>query len=238
MRAAFVALIPAVIASLGCGTPPSEKQPPSPSSKNPVKSVEPASAAPARSVDGLVEREIDARGVLFIRDNHGIGSYDAFQVATATIDYQRNSKKLPPKMETIFMAELEQSLMDAAMAGGIPLIRGSGNCVLNLGLRLANVVIDPNRATLAEITLVMEFRDSQSKQPLLRYATENRVDNPVGGASGRRHLRSSFDEMVAEMNIAVALREAGLAADEIRPGCKGTLAELGRRPPAAAVSAP
>ena len=235
MRAAIFSLISVLSASLGCGTPPTETQP---SSQHQSQSAATASTGPAKSVDGLVKREIDARGVLFIRDNHGIGSYDVFQVATATIDYERNSKRLPPKMEAVFMAQLEQSLMDAAMDADIPLKKGSGNCVLNLSLHLANVIIDPNSATLAEITLVMEFRDSQSRQSLLRYSTENRVANPAGGASRSRHLRSSFDKMVAEMNIAVALREAGLAADEIRPGCQGTLAELGRRRPAPALSAP
>ena len=235
MRAAFVTLIAALIANLGCGTPPIEKQP---SSQNQVKSAEPTSTEPAKSVDGLVKREIDARGVLFIRNNHGIGSYDAFQIATSTIDYERNSKKLPPKMEALFITELEQSLIDAAMEADISLEKGSGNCVLKLALRLANVVIDPNSSTLAEMTLVMEFRDSQSKQPLLRYATENRVDNPSSGGSRSKHLRTNFNEMVTEMNIAVALREAGLAADEIRPGCKGSLSELGRRAPPAATSTP
>jgi hypothetical protein len=74
----------------------------------------------------------------------------------------------------------------------------------------------------------MEFRDSLSAQPLLRYATQNRIEKDVGGNDRSDRLRQSFDEMLGRMNVASALQAAGLGDQEIHGDCEGTLAEIGR----------
>ena len=48
------------------------------------------------------------------------------------------------------------------------------------------------------------------------------------GANRKRLLRKGFDEIVEKMDLSTALRSAGLADDEVRPGCDGLMAKLGR----------
>ena len=83
--------------------------------------------------------------------------------------------------------------------------------------------------SMGRLTLAMEFSDSQSGEPLLRYATRNRIANPGEGVTRRRQLRASFHEMLDRMDLSVSLRGAGLADDEIRAPCRGTLAQRGRQ---------
>jgi hypothetical protein len=76
-----------------------------------------------------------------------------------------------------------------------------------------------------------------SRQPLLRYATQNQIEKAARGGDRVQQLRASVDEMISEMNIGYAMRAAGLGDDQVRPGCEGLLAKRGREatPP---VSAP
>jgi hypothetical protein len=199
---------------IGCATPPPEQ----------TVASEPVLV----TLDGLVKREIEAPGVLYLHEAHQIGSYDAFQIATSSIAYERHSRQLPAEIEEQFTAKLEKSLVDAAAEADIPIV-DPGPCVLRIGIQLEDVDIAQSTAkTLAEMKLVMEFRDSDSGQPLLRYITDNRVENQGDDVLWSDQIRDSFDEMVAGMEIGGPLRGAGLADDYIRPGCKGTLAERGR----------
>lgn len=182
------------------------------------------------TVDGLVKTEIDMPGNLFLRPDHGIGSYDAFLIPEATLSYTRKSPKLPADMEIEFVVLLEQSLIDAAESSDIPVMSSPGECVMQINLGFFNVDLEEKKSAkiLGKAVLVMEFRDSQSGQPLLRYATENRIENESGGTNRARQIRTGFDEMVSKMDIGSALRAAGLGDDEIRPGCQGSLAARGR----------
>jgi hypothetical protein len=216
VRAIITMLIISLIAGLGCTTPSSE---PKSSDKGSTKTT-----------DGLVEVEIEMPGVLFLRDNHGIGSYDAFLIPPADIDYRRRSSKLSSEMEDEFLAQLEQALIDNAGDNDIPIEQTPGQCVMAIAVALINVDIERSSSskTLGSMTLVMEFRDSMSRQTLLRYATQNRIESGDRRADRSRQLRDSFDQMLERMDISGAFRAAGLADDEIRPGCQGTLAERGR----------
>ncbi|MBW2426933.1 MAG: hypothetical protein JRG86_22005 [Deltaproteobacteria bacterium] len=169
-------------------------------------------------------------GVLFVREDHGIGSYDACLIAREGIAYQRGSRRLELEMEEEFKAHLEQSLFDLSEESGIPIVRSPAACVMLVGVALVNVDLERNDSAqlLGEMTLAMEFRDSLSAQPRLRYATRNHIEKDVGGSDRRAQLRQSFDEMLARMNVASALQAAGLGDREIREGCEGMLAEIGR----------
>jgi hypothetical protein len=216
MRVTTTTLILALIAGLGCATP----------------SAEPKSAreASAKTADGLVKVEIEMPGVLFLREGHGIGSYDAFLIPPADINYRRRSSKLTPEMEDEFLAQLEQSLIDSAGDNNIPIEQTPGQCVMAIAIALVNVDLERGSTakTLGSMTLVMEFRDSISRQTLLRYATQNRIESEGRKADRTRQLRKSFDSMLEGMDIGAAFRAAGLGEDEIRPGCQGTLADRGR----------
>ncbi len=216
MRVTTTTLIIALIAGLGCGTP----------------SGEPKSSDEERvtTTDGLVKVDIDVPGVLFLREGHGIGSYDAFLIPAADINYRRRSIKLTPEMEDEFLAQLEQSLIDLAGDADIPIEQTPGECVMQIAIGLVNVELQRSSTakTLGTMTLVMEFRDSMSRQTLLRYATQNRVESGGRRADRSSQLRESFDKMVMDLDIGAALSAAGMGEEEIRPECNGTLAARGR----------
>jgi len=186
---------------------------------------------PTTTADGLVKAEIDLPGALFIREDHGIGSYDAFVVPSVGVNYKRKSKQLKPEMEEELQTTLRDSLVEAAQAAEIPVLDKPGKCVMQVGLAVYNVNIarNPHASSLGTMTLVMEFRDSVSRQPLLRYAIPNQIANRQRSANRNRQLRKGFDEMVQKLDLATALRAAGLGDDQVRPGCNGLLAKLGRQ---------
>ena len=198
----------------------------------------PSETGVALTADGLQAVEVDLPGRIFLRESHQIGSYDAFTVPPATVAYARNSQRLPEEMEAGFLASLEQSLIDAADDAGIPIVDAPGQCVLQVGLGFTDVKIARGRSKkLGEVVLVMEFRDTLSGAPLLRYAVDHEIERDGTGAPLSEQIALAFDDMVAEMNVAHALRASGLGGDTTRAGCNGTLAAIGQGASPPAVSA-
>lgn len=186
--------------------------------------------APPASIDGLVPAEIDIPGTLLIRKDHGIGSYDEFFVPPAQISYERSSVRLPREMEVEFLATLEQSLIDLSLDASIPVVDEPGMCVMQVGLSLLDVHLDAPGGELRpdRMTLVMEFRDSLSGQPLLRFATVNSMERQDSRVARSERLRRGFDQMLDRMDVGPALQAAGLGGQPIREECNGTLEARGR----------
>ena len=215
MRGASVLFFGALIASLGCGTPNGG-----------------GGSSPTTTADGLVKTDIDMPGALYVRDDHGIGSYDAFLVPPVAIHYKPKSDKL--EMEEELKTLLRESLVDAMERNEIPVEDTAGPCVMQVGLVLYNVNVPKRRRadTLGTMTLVMEFRDSTSGQPLLRYSLPNRIERK-GVGNRERQLRRGFDKMVDQMNVGQAMVAAGLYDQETRAGCHGTMAKRAKQGPPA-----
>lgn len=190
-----------------------------------------ASSAPSsRSLDGLERVEIDMPGVLELRTNHRIGGYDQFLIPKATLSYERNSLRLTREAQSVFLSLLRTSLVNASTAAGIPIVSKPGPCTMEVELDVVDLDLDLAHAKtdLAQLTVVMQFRDSMSRQRLLRYAASDHVTKPADGADTDSKLQQGFDRVVADMDLAPALRGSGLADDAIIPGCSGRLAALGR----------
>lgn len=183
-----------------------------------------------RPIDGLDRVEVPIPGVLEIREQHGIGGYDALLIPDASLRYRPGSLRLSRDAERIFLGLLRESIVDATQAAAIPLVDEPGECVMEISLGVLRLDLDIDRRAdqLAEMILVMEFRDSSSRQPLLRYARVGRVQNPEQDRSHDQQLRRGLDAIVERMNLANVLRPANLADEIIRPGCRGTLAARGR----------
>jgi hypothetical protein len=129
-------------------------------------------------------------------------------------------------MEMEFLAALEQSLIDAAEEAEIPVVDERGACVLQVGMGLVEVYVSRGASrSSGAMTLVMEFRDTMSGEPLLRYASARRIEAGREGTSRSERFRLAFDEMVADMELGDALGAAGVSGDDRRPGCRGKLAE-------------
>ena len=218
MRGIAIALTVILFVGLGCG---STEGPGSDS-----RSLVDASVTP----DGLVKAPGAAdSGALFIREAHGIGGYDAVVVAPSWIYYVRGSDRLDPEDEQVYLASLEQALVDAADAANVPMKYLPGACVLKIGIGLVNVELARNDSAdvIGEMMLVMEIQDSQSRQALMRYMAPKRIEKGAEDVSREEQVRMSFDRMIAEVDIIVALRGATLVPSGPRPGCKGLLLDSG-----------
>lgn len=184
-----------------------------------------------RSVEGLERVDIPLPGTLELRENHGIGGYDKLLVPNASITFRTDSKRLTTPARRIFLEMIRSSLVDAIRAVDLPVVVEPGQCVMEIDLAAVGFDLSTARGAdqLATLTVVMQFRDSESGTTLLRYSTERLIDNPERGVTHDAKLREGLDEIVKDLNLAGSLRGAGLAGDTIRPGCDATLAQIGRQ---------
>jgi hypothetical protein len=183
-----------------------------------------------RPIDGLETVEVSLPGILEVREDHRIGSYDALLIPNASLSYTRGSLLLTLPAKRAFLGLLRESIIEASKAAEIPIQERPGTCVMEIQLRVSglNLEVTDRADQLVEMTLVMQFRDSVSRMPLLRYATENRVPNPMEGVTHDQQIRKGLRQIIADMNIAGAFRASGYANNPINPDCKGTLAARGR----------
>ncbi len=182
------------------------------------------------SIEGLQRVDIAVPGVLELREKHGIGSYDALMLPPPSLRYRQDSQRLTTGAREIFLSLLHRTLVDATNAASIPIVSEPGPCVMEIEFDVVRMFIDVSERSkqVAHLILVMQFRDSDSGDLLLRYATENEI--PTGGPDipNREQLRKGLAAMMRNMDLAGPLRGAGLADDETSPGCNGTLAAIGR----------
>jgi hypothetical protein len=183
-----------------------------------------------RTPDGLIRVDTDRPGDLYLRDDHGIGGYDAVIVAPATIFYLRTSDRLDPDLEDAYLAALEQSVMDAADDAGVEMVNTPGPCALTIGVGFVNVELarSDSAEILGEMVFVIQYQDSMSGEALLRFAAPEKIEHASGGISREDQISQSFDRMIQEVDIINALRVATKKPSPPRPGCRGDLLNAGR----------
>ena len=178
------------------------------------------------TADGLSQLEIERPGTLFGHEDHRIGGYDAFMVEESSVAYERRSKRFSPALEAMFLATLEQSLLDAAEGMGVPVVDAPGACVLQVAAELVNVSLAPSsRTEIGKLSIVMEMRDSESGDPLLRYVRHEQIDDDGSGAPRVEQLQRGVDAMVEGLQVARAARLAAGPRDESLPSCGGRIAQ-------------
>ena len=215
MRRTTVATILTLWMTFGCRSAPPHSVPPQ---------------HPLPPIGGLERVDIAVPGVLELRENHGIGSYDALLLPQATLRYRPESQRLTPDAREVFLSMLHRTLVDATHAASIPIVTEPGPCVMEIEFDVVRMFIDVSERSkqVAHLVLVMQFRDSASGDLLLRYATENEIATGGPDIPNREQLRKGLAAMMRNMDLAGPLRGAGLADDAISPECNGTLAAIGR----------
>ena len=216
-----------------CG-PPSVSA--SGSTSAPISTTAEADRPRLRTIDGLDRIEVGVpgfEGILEVRPDHRIGAYDALLLASPSLGYRRHSMRLTTDGEAVFLALLQQSLVDAIRASRVSTVEGPERCAMEIELEVIRMDLDTGAQAgeLAEMTIIMHFRDSMSGTPLLRYAKRNTVPHPDRGVTDDLQIRAGLDRIVRDMNIATVLRPAGLADDSKVEGCEGTLADRGPEAP-------
>ncbi len=214
-RPTSLGLFLALLSAIGCASPPSEEH---------------AARTPLRSVDGLDRVEIDLPGVLEIREDHRIGRYDALLIPKPSMRYTADSLRLTSDGQRAFLDLLRDSSVKASQRAALPVVEQPGSCVMEISLEIVQMDLETALYDdhLAELVVIMQFNDSLSGQPLLRYAKQDRVPHPEKGTSDDQQIRRGLDRIVAELDLSTTLRPAGLAQDVADPVCKGTLAARGR----------
>lgn len=184
---------------------------------------------PITTHDGLVKIDIDRPGELFLREDHGIGGYDAIVIVPSFVNYQRKSARLDEDLENAYLAALEQTVYDAAESANVEVVRAVGDCVIKVGAGFVNVNLARagSRGPLGEMTLIIEYQDSMSRQSLLRYSAKERVERERDGTSRKEQVRTSFGRMIDDVDIISALRKATSVPSPPRQGCNGSLVKAG-----------
>jgi hypothetical protein len=217
MRQAILLLAMTVIIGAGCATSSGDGAP-----------VSTARSGETTS-DGLMRVETDRRGDLFLREDHGIGGYDAIVVAPSFVNYKRSSDRLDPNVEVAYLAASEQAVMDAAEEAGAPIVNVPGPCTIAIGVGFLNVELarSDTADVLGEMVFVIQYQDSVSGQALLRYVEPQRIERESGGTSREQQIRNSFDRMIEEVDVTSALRAATGTPSGPRSGCEGALLKVG-----------
>jgi len=217
MRQTILLLATAVIIGAGCATSSGDGAP------------VPAARSGEMTSDGLMKVETDRRGDFFLREDHGIGGYDAIVVAPSFVNYKRSSNRLDPDVEVAYLAASEQAVMDAAEEAGAPIVDAPGPCTIAIGVGFLNVELARSDTAdiLGEMVFVIQYQDSVSGEALLRYVEPQLIERESDGTSREEQIRISFDRMIAEVNVTSALRAATGTPSGPRPGCQGSLVKVG-----------
>jgi hypothetical protein len=184
--------------------------------------------------DGLVLVRATDAGSLYLREDHGIGGYDAVVIVPSFVNYQRSSSRLEDEQEYVYLASLEQTLFDATREAQVEVVKNAAPCVIKIGVGFINLKLaraGSRNPVLGEMTTVMEFRDSTSNESLMRFVAPKRIEREPEGADRVEHVRRSFDRIIAELDIVRVLQSARIAPSPPRPGCKGELLKARPRNP-------
>ncbi len=190
-----------------------------------------AAAPPAERIGDLVKVDIDVDGELFIRDDHRIGGFDAVYFPLATIEYKPGSPKLNDRTENEFLGLLEQSLIDNAEVGGIEVAERAGSCVLRMQIAIEDLDISRRRRTAttgdwASLTFAIELSESNSGEPLARYAKSERIMSPGTGENRSELILANYAAILEGIDLPSVVTGVTAEPSPPRENCDGALAGL------------
>lgn len=197
--------------------------------------------APIATADGLIEYTIQDPGVMFVRPGQMIGSYDAFFIDEVGIHYKKNQTPLDLDTENQLIEYFRAALETAIEQGGLPIVDHAGPCVLRLGFSIRELELTELRSasgaatsfvsSLGSMTLMTEFRDSQTGSALVRYGNRHDIEGGMYDPGSRgfrwRRLRDTFDDLMVELNLTLANNVPRLADTGLREECRGAIHEYG-----------
>lgn len=167
----------------------------------------------AATINGLQLARSTKHSLLWVKPDHHLGRYDAVIVHVAGFLYADGQRPLEPAQEDEVSQILAGALAGITANGPVGIAETPGPCVVvvNIGLKdLRLHTSDTSSAgsnssfvsSFGSATLVVEFRDSMSGTPLLRYmAARGLGGGPGMGQSGANlsRLGQTLGESVTEM---------------------------------------
>jgi hypothetical protein len=172
-----------------------------------------SSRVPRKTSDGLELVRTTKRSVLWVKPDHHLGRYDDVLVQLAGFLYADGQAPLDAEQEKEVGRLLVESLARITDAGPVGMTRTPGPCtvVVNVGLkdlRLHTAGDHPGGSSSSYVTsfgsatLVVEFRDSLTGTPLVRYmAARGLGGGPATGRAGANlpRLGRTLGEIVTGM---------------------------------------
>jgi hypothetical protein len=191
--------------------------------------------APSRVRVGELEQiDISFPGILLLKPDHYMGSYDQLMVDPIIISYKKGSKKLSTAEFERLKAHLRDAMaIELVSVQPSQVVTEPGPCVLRMQVAFVDLDL-PDMApstgsnvsyvtSHGSVTLVHELRDSVSGTVLLRYMGRRNAGagSGVGTVSRWSRLTRMFDEMLAD------LQEGLVESVSISVATSGPLASCG-----------
>lgn len=198
-------LILAVIAALaGCLAPAA----PAP----PTSRAQPPSPQAHARVTGIERLDISIAGVLLVKRDHNLGSYDQLMVDPIIVTFDRDSSKLGRSETERLKAHLRRATArELVDVDASKIVTRAGPCVLRMQTAFIDLElpkIEPYAGSdttfinsFGAVTLVHELRDSMTGTVLLRYMGRRhaRGGHTVGWVAKWSGLTRTFDRMLADL---------------------------------------
>jgi hypothetical protein len=188
-------------------------------------------------VEGLERLEVDIGGILLVKPDHFMASYDRLMVDPIVVTFLRGSKKLgtaeTKRLEAHLRAATARELVNVDSS---KIVEEPGPCVLRMQTAFLDLELPPlttasgSRSgyvrSFGSVTLVHEMRDSTSGTVLLRYMGRRRAGggSPVASASVWSGLTRTFDEMLSDLQRSL-VESVPLSRATTGPlaGCQGLI---------------
>ena len=164
------------------------------------------------SSDGLVMVRRTRRSRLWVKPDHHVGRYENVLLKRIGFGYGRGQDPLDPNQEAEVGRMLQRVVFALTESGPVGMSTEVGPCVvaINLGLKdLRLHSVDYSDSTTSYVssfgstTMIIEFRDSMTDVPLVRYVARRKLGGGSGsGKSGvdLKRLGRALGGMVADMN--------------------------------------
>jgi hypothetical protein len=172
--------------------------------------VKSAKAAREVTSDGLELVRSTPRTRLWVRPDHHIGRYDDILIAGIGFAYGSDQDRLEQDQEAELGEMLEAAIVGITEAGPVGLTEAPGPCVVSIQLGLKDILLHIAETSGSSVsyvssfgsaTMVVEFRDSTTEVPLLRYAANRGLGGGAGTGQGGANmglLGRALAEMVTE----------------------------------------
>jgi hypothetical protein len=218
MRRSFVCLAIGIALFAGCAT------------SRPQVQLGPSAE---KSPDGLHKVDHVVAGTMYMKPDYTFGSYHTYLLGKTLVTFAQDSPILDESAENDLTETFEGVVREVIRRTGRQEVSEPGPCVALVTLALVDLDLldrkDMSRGTgssgvdsLGSVTLVMEIRDSHTRQPLLRYGQRRRLEGTAAigtGTGPSKALTTSFrkfaDHFQSDFNRSVP------PADPARPslGC-------------------
>jgi hypothetical protein len=151
--------------------------------------------------DGMQIINSTRRKHLWVRPDHHIGRYDNVLVAGIGFAYQKGQQRLNPEQESELGEMLVRAIGQITEGGPVGQSEEKGPCVVALQVGLRDIVLHITKkqsgssisfvSSFGSATMIVEFRDSITDLPLVRYA----VNRGLGGGPGTGQVGANLDRL-------------------------------------------